>query len=256
LAKCPPIPVVWHRELPSAPTSARIKRDSLGDWYVSFVVVVDDVILPLNGRSLGIDWGVKEIATGSDPDYDLPHPEHGKAAAAGLAKYQRRMARRKPASRGYKHAKLQAARAHKKVARQRQHTARVWAKRVVADHGLIAVEDFKPKFLAGSTMARKAADGLIGGTKRELVSIAQRAGRSVVMVPPAYTTQTCSDCGSRTKDRLTLRDRTFVCTSCGLTASRDRNAAKTILAQGKANLASVDTVSQDRLPSGEFALAS
>jgi putative transposase len=33
---------------------------------------------------------------------------------------------------------------------------------VVEDHQLIAVEDFRPRFPARSTMARKAADAAIG----------------------------------------------------------------------------------------------
>lgn len=260
LAKCPPIPVVWSRELPSVPTSVRVFQDSLGHWYASFVVEVEQNTLPQSDNSVGIDWGVTAIATASDPAYDLAHPQYGKRNSANLAKYQRRMARRKPTrgqsgSRGYKHAKRQAAKAHKKVSRQRQHTARVWANRVVADHGLIAVEDFKPKFLAKSTMARKAADGVIGGAKRELISIARRAGRSVVIVAPAYTTMTCSSCSARTKQRLPLSQRTFVCTDCGLIADRDRNAAKTILAQGESNLASADDVRQFGLPSGERLVA-
>jgi putative transposase len=38
----------------------------------------------------------------------------------------------------------------------RVHAARVWVQHVVADHQVIAVEDFKPAFLTRSTMVRKA----------------------------------------------------------------------------------------------------
>lgn len=255
------IPVVWHRELPNDPTSVRIHQDSLGHWYASFVVQVEDETLPATGGKVGFDWGVSTIATASDPEFDLESPVYGLTASKELAKYQRRMARRKPkrgqaGSRRYKHAKRQAAKLHKKVARQRQHTARVWAKNVVANNDVIAVEDFKPKFLAKSTMARKAADNAIGIAKQELISRAQRAGRTVVMVPPAYTTMTCSACRTRTKNRLSLSERIFVCESCGLIDGRDRNAAKTILAQGETLLASVETVSHAALPSSELLRAS
>jgi putative transposase len=54
------------------------------------------------------------------------------------------------------------------MAAQRQGPARKWAKRVARDHDVIAVEDFKPKFLAKSTMAKKAADASTGATKRAL----------------------------------------------------------------------------------------
>lgn len=247
VAKCPPIPVVWHRELPSKPTSVRVYRDSVGHWYASFVVRRAVEPVPETTGAIGIDWGVKTTATTTDPAYDLPYAGHAKAAADGLAKYQRRMARRAPkpgqkASNGYRRAKHDAAKLHKKVARQRQHTARVWARKVVADHQVIAIEDFKPKFLAKSTMARKAADAAIGATKATLVEYGQRAGRTVVLAPPAYTTTTCSNCDARAKHRIALGVRTFECSACGFRACRDLNAARTILAQAERTLAGVDDI--------------
>lgn len=66
-----------------------------------------------------------------------------------------------------------------KVARQRQDGARKWAKHVVEQHDKIAVEDFKPKFLAKSTMAKKAADAAISATKTELIWMAAKHGRQL-----------------------------------------------------------------------------
>lgn len=128
------------------------------------------------------------------------------------------------------------------MARQRQDTVRKWAIKVVADHGFLAVEDFKPRFLAKSRMARKSADGVIGATKATLIEYAQRAGRKVVLVPPAYTTMTCSGCGARAKSRLLLSERVFVCDSCGMVQDRDRNAARVILDRAGLNPAGVETV--------------
>ncbi|MER5485428.1 transposase, partial [Streptomyces sp. NPDC002812] len=88
--------VVWSRELPTDPSSVRIHRDSLGHWYASFVVRTEPQPLPSTGAAIGIDWGVKETATTTSDDHDLPHPEHGRKAAGKLAGYQRMMARRKP----------------------------------------------------------------------------------------------------------------------------------------------------------------
>ena len=100
-------------------------------------------------------------------------------------------------------------------------------------------------------MARKAADAAIGATKRELIERGTRAGRKVVLVPPAYTTMTCAECGTRAKERLTLAERTFRCTACGNTADRDRNAARVILAMAERGHAGADDVRHaPRLPSG------
>ncbi len=176
------LPVVWSRQLAAGPSSVRVYRDSIGHWYASVVVQRDGRALPACDQSIGIDWGVRAVATTTDPEYDLPHPEHGRRAAKELAHRQRTMARRKPArgqraSHGYLGAKRAAAKLSKKIARQRQDTARKWATKVVANHGVLAVEDFKPKFLAKSRMARKSADGAVGTTKATLIEYAQRAGR-------------------------------------------------------------------------------
>ncbi|AZS76254.1 transposase [Streptomyces lydicus] len=228
------VTVVWSREVPELPSSARVYRDSLGHWYVSFVVPTMTEALPETGRVIGIDWGVKETATTTSDDHDLPHPQHGKNAAQRLAYYQRMMAGRKPkkgqpGSNGYKAAKKQTAKLHKKVARQRQDTARKWAKRVVRDHDALAVEDFKPKFLAKSTMARKAADAAIGATKQALVEMARKHGRAVHLVHPAHTTMDCAQCGARTKHALPLSERTYACTACGAVSPRDKNSARVML---------------------------
>ncbi|HEY9305850.1 MAG TPA: transposase [Mycobacterium sp.] len=246
------IPVVWSRELPSDPSSVRVYRDSIGHWYASFVVRRDDQPMPWCQRTIGIDWGVRAVATTTDPQYDLRHPEYGERARTELARRQRTMARRKPArgqpaSKGYLSAKRAVAKLSKKVARQRQDRARKWATKVVANHGSLAVEDFKPQFLSKSRMARKSADGAIAAIKATLIEYAQRAGRKVVLVPPAYTTMTCSACGTRAKSPLPLSQRVFVCGSCAVIQDRDRNAARVILARAGLNPAGAEAVRHSSL---------
>lgn len=250
--------VVWSRELPAEPSSVRIYRDSLGHWYASFVVSVETQFLPSTGQCIGIDWGVTETATTTSDAHDLPHAEHGRKAAEKLARYQRMMARRKPArgqaaSKGYAEARRWGARTHKKVARQRQDAARKWAKRVVADFDQIAVEDFRPKFLAKSTLARKAADAAISATKHELISMARKHGRVIHLVDPAHTTMDCGHCGARAKRRLPLSERTYTCTTCGVASPRDKNSARVMLVRAGLNPAGVDRVRPDCPPDGRAA---
>ncbi|MET7666197.1 transposase [Streptomyces sp. NPDC005463] len=226
--------VVWSRDLPADPSSVRVYQDSVGHWYCSFVVPAEVQPLPETGAVIGVDWGVKETETTTSDTHDLPHAEHGKKSAAKLARYQRMMSRRKPqrgcaGSKGYREAKWQTAKVHKKVARQRQDTARKWAKKVVRDHDALAVEDFRPKFLAKSTMAKKAADAAISATKQALVEMGRKHGRAVHLVHPAHTTMDCAQCGARTKHALPLSMGTYACTACGAVSPRDKNSARVML---------------------------
>lgn len=239
--------VVWSHDLPSPPSSVRVFRDSLGHWYAAFVVSAQIDPLPATGRAIGVDWGVSETATTTSDAHDLPHAQHGKTAAKRLARHQRAMARRKPvngeaASRRYRAMRHQAAKLQKKVARQRQDTARKWAKAVVRDHDVIAVEDFRPKFLATSSMARKAADEAIGATRQALLEMGRKHGRDVRLVNPAHTTMDCATCGARAKHALPLSERTYTCMSCGAVSSRDKNSARVMLVRAGLSPAGADGV--------------
>ncbi|MEV8532012.1 transposase [Streptomyces sp. NPDC051211] len=247
------VSVVWSRDLPKPPSSVRIYRDSLGHWYASFVVATTTEALPATGRDIGIDWGVQETATTTSDTHDLPHAQHGKTAAQRLARYQRMMARRrppkgKPGSKGYREAKRQTAKLHKKVVRQREDTGRKWAKSVVRDHDRLAVEDFRPKFLAKSTMAKKAADASISATKQALIHMARKHGRELHLVNPAHTTMDCAQCGARAKHALPLSERTYTCTACGAVSPRDKNSARVMLVRAGLNPAGADRARPDGPP--------
>ncbi|MFB6515640.1 RNA-guided endonuclease InsQ/TnpB family protein [Streptomyces virginiae] len=239
--------VVWSRELPSAASSVRVYRDSLGHWYASFVVATTVEALPATGQAVGVDWGVKETATTTSDDHDLPHAQHGKTASQKLARYQKLMARRRtpknrPDTSGYRKARRAAAKVHKKIARQRQDAGRKWAKTVVRDFDQIAVEDFRPKFLAKTTMARKAADAAIGAVKAALIEQARKHGRTLYLVHPAHTTMDCAQCGARAKHALPLSERTYTCTACGAVSPRDKNSARVMLVRAGLNPAGADLV--------------
>ena len=255
------IPVVWSRDLPSTPKSVRVSQDTLGHWYASFVVDVEHRVLPAVGDNLaiGIDWGVRETATTARVnlrsgdvddtiDFDLPHAEHGKRAASELALAQRTMARRRrprghTQSHGYRLARYQAAKIAAKLARQRKDDSRKWAKRLVEAHDHIAVEDFRARFLASTTMARKAADGAIATAKAELIWQAVKAGRDLKLVNPANTTTDCGNCGARAKHRLPLGERTYTCERCKHVRPRDKNSAIVMVARAGFSPADVEGVS-------------
>ncbi|MDI3418435.1 RNA-guided endonuclease InsQ/TnpB family protein [Streptomyces luteolus] len=204
--------VVWSRELPEQPSSVRVYQDATGAWYGSFVVQATTDPLPETGRAIGVDWGVKELATTTSDAHDLPHPQHGRKA-----------------------------------------TARKWAKLAVRDHDTLAVEDFRPRFLAKSTMARKAADASIGAAKRALLEMARKHGRIVHLINPAHTTMDCAQCGARAKHALPLSERTYACTACGTVSPRDKNSALVMLARAGLNPADAEGARPGRTPCGQAA---
>lgn len=236
------IPVVWSRELPSQPKSCVVTCDAVGNWSVSFVVRREKEAFPPSKEAIGIDWGVAEVATTTDHNFNLSCGNHTRNNADVLTAASRKLARAKPGSNRRKKAKRRVAKIHLGIARQRRDRAFKWARKIVTAFGKIAVEDFRPAFLSKSTMAKKASDGAVGMTKQILISMAEAAGRTVALIAPAFTTMECSECGSRNKTRLSLSMRTFVCDACGHTGNRDENAACVIRLRAGFNPANVDDV--------------
>jgi putative transposase len=98
---------------------------------------------------------------------------------------------------------------------------------IVRRFGVIAVEDLKVAGLASSMLAKPIHDAGWRLFLRILAVIAEEAGRQLVAVGPAGTTQRCSGCGAHVPK--TLKQRWHECTSCGLKLGRDENAARNIL---------------------------
>ena len=238
------IPVVWSRKLPVEPKSVRVYQDAAGWWWASFVVDVDEAARPReNDDAIGIDWGVKTPATTTNTDFNLGYTPRVKDNAKALAKYQKRMNRHRKAKRweDYNRAKKRAAKLHRRVKNQRKEQSRKWAQRVAKNHSIIAVEDFKPKFLmANKKLAKKASENAIGMVKCKLVEAAKTYGCNLILVDPKYTTMDCSHCGARLKTRLELHVRTFHCEHCGMTLDRDVNAARNMLIRAGFNPADDD----------------
>ncbi len=83
-------------------------------------------------------------------------------------------------------------------------------------------------------LAKAIADA---GWRKFLVMLQYKGnlyGKTVVLVPPQYTTQTCSTCGyaMKGKEHLTLRDREWECPNCHTSHKRDQNAAQNIMQRG------------------------
>ncbi|MEV1249331.1 transposase, partial [Nonomuraea sp. NPDC049750] len=77
---------------------------------------------------------------------------------------------------------------------------------------------------------------------------ATRAGIAFVLVDPAYTSQTCPECGCVTRANRPARDR-FVCTRCGLAGHADHIAARNIATRGIAGWAAINQPHATGLPS-------
>jgi len=238
----------WHRPLPADATIKTVtaKREA-GRWFVCFSVEMrEPEPMPACDVAAGIDVGLTTFAVLSD-GREIANPRHFRTAERRLRIAQRKLARRKERSRRRLKARQEVARVHIHVANQRRdfHHKRTLA--LVRDYGLIAVEDLNFKGLAGSMLAKSVHDAGWSQFIAILSSKAECAGRTLVKVNPAGTTQDCSACGAHVPK--TLSERWHSC-ACGLSIGRDLNAARNVLHHTQGLGWSLQAITVDRYSFG------
>jgi putative transposase len=193
--------------------------------------------LPEIGQPVGIDVGLKTCATLSDGQ-EVANPRFFRAEEKTLAKVQRRLSTEEKGMTDRARRRRIVARAHERIAWRRSDFTHQYSRRIVNQFDLIAVEDLSVNRMAHNHCLAKSIHDAAWSQFADLLSYkAAWAGRKYVAVNPAYTSRDCSRCGHRKTD-LTLADRTYTCSCCGVVLDRDLNASLTILRLGQQSLAS------------------
>jgi putative transposase len=96
---------------------------------------------------------------------------------------------------------------------------------------LVVYEDLKVKNLVRNRhLAKSISDAAWSQFTGWVDYYSKVFGTWAITVPPHYTSQDCSVCGTRVQKSLSTR--THKCHECGATMHRDHNAAKQILIKG------------------------
>jgi putative transposase len=217
------------------PAMVIISRESDGRWYVTFTAdTAAPAPLTETGRAVGVDLGVTDFAVTSDGQR-VANPRHLERKARSLTRYQRRLACRRKGSANRAKAAAKVARAHRKVRNARAdflHRASTW---LIRTADLIVIEDLAvASMIRNRHLARAISDCGWGEFRRQLEYKCQRYSRRLVVIDRWYpSSKMCSVCGHLLAE-LSLCTRHWTCPSCGTRHDRDINAAKNILAAGRA----------------------
>jgi putative transposase len=200
---------------------------------------------------VGLDFGAKtSIMPSIGPAIELP---------ARIGRYERRIkrlqqavSRKRRGSNNRRKAVARVAECHRRIAAIRRDFLHQKSTELVRHNGLIAIEDLQVKAMTASAAGTIEAPGknvrAKAGLNRSILrngwSMARSMlqykaawrGSTLVAVPPAYTSQTCSCCGHVAAQNRTTQA-LFECVECGHTENADRNAARNILLRAKQMLA-------------------
>jgi putative transposase len=224
LSKIGRVAVRWSRPLEGTPKTVTISKEADG-WYVCISCAEVPVhLLPLTGHETGIDLGLESFVTLADGTM-IHNPRCYRRAERRLKTAQRKVSRRKKGSNRRRKAVQLLAKAHQTVQRQRHDFQHKTALALVRQYDTIYHEDLQTaNMLKNHHLAKSIADAGWSGFLSILSFKAACAGRSVVAVPPAYTSQICSGCGVIVSKGLSVRWHS--CPDCGTSLHRDHNAAK------------------------------
>ncbi len=243
LAKIGQVKAKLHRRPWGELKTCTVRRIN-GKWFACLCQEVEAEHLPPSEEAVGIDVGLKTFAALSNGEF-IENPRFFRKEEKALAKAQRKLSKQKRGSRERKKARKVVSRIHERIRNRRHDFCHQNARRIVNRFGVIAVEKLSVKNMLGNhSLAKSIADAAWSQFRSVLTSKAENAGREVIAVNPAYTSQDCSGCGyrpdgleGRTKKKLS--DRWHLCPMCGLSLDRDTNAAVNILALGQQSLATV-----------------
>lgn len=215
-----------HREVPEAAVvrTATVQRIH-EKWYLSLVVKLpSNGRFPSSGSSVGVDRGVTvpyALSTGEL----IQGPRARKMNASSVRRVSRTVARRQLGSSRQKKAYALLARQREREANRRRDFLHKLSRRLINEFDVITFEDLKVAQMVRRNrgLNREILDQGWGELVRMTSYKAEWAGRQVILVNPAYTSQTCFECGS--VDKKNRRAEGFLCLACGHSDHADLNAA-------------------------------
>lgn len=197
------------------------------DFYVKITVFVPKVKQSAPDKSIGIDFGCTTQLTLSNGDkiaYQVP-------VSKRVKKLDQSRARKVKHSKNYNKILRQRERAYQKVTNKRMEVKNQIVSKLTKNYKTICFQDESISAWSKSGHGKKIQFSAIGG----IISALQRKAETPIVVKKYFpSTQLCSHCGSRQK--IGLRERTYVCHSCGTTIDRDVNSAVNIEQEGLKSL--------------------
>ncbi len=222
-----PLDIAWSRPLPEDAKllSLTVSRDTANRYFVSILVETDVQPLKQVKAEVGIDVGIKTLATTSDGE-KIENARPLVRREKRLRILQRRLSRKVKDSNNRKKARFRVARLHTRISDIRRDTLQQFTTRIIRENQAIYVEGLNVAgMVKNHNLARHIADAAFGEIFRELEYKAGWYGRTYLALNRFFpSSKLCSSCGYLL-DELPLSVREWDCLVCGAHHDRDINAA-------------------------------
>jgi len=233
LSKLGNIKIKLHRPVEGKVKTCTVRRQN-GKWYVCLACEVESQPLPVTNNAVGIDVGLEKFAALSDGSF-VDNPRFFRKEEKALAKVQRKLSKQPKGSKERYKARKVVSRVHERIKNRRHNFVHQLSRKLIDENDVIVVEKLNTmNMLSNHYLAKSISDASWTQFRSVLTNKAASAGRVLLSVNPAYTSQDCSACGYRAKKPL--KERWHHCPMCGLSLDRDTNAAINILRLGLQSL--------------------
>ena len=213
-----------------------IKRDAVGDIYIYLVCDVSaQEVVERTGKIVGYDFGLKKFLTASDGK-DIESPLFFAQSSKIIKTKSKNLSHKQEKSHNRRRARLELARAYKKISNQRKDFHFKLARKVCKEYAEICFEDLNLKGMK-KLWGRKVSDLGFYSFIQILKYEASNFGTRIIFIDRYYaSSQICSECGYKNPEVKDFRIRNWKCPECGTEHDRDRNAAINIMRVGASTL--------------------
>ena len=227
------IEIRQHREVEGKIVNSTISKKPCGHYYIAIVVEKEIRKLKPNKKVVGIDLGIKDLATCSDGTR-FKNIKPYRTLERKLALLQRSHSRKVKGSKNREKARLKLARLYERIGNIRSNHLHQITHRIVSENQTIILEDLNIRgMMKNRRLAKSIADVSLYEFVRQITYKGEWAGRTILFVDRWYpSSKTCFHCGF-VNQNLTLNDREWECPGCGRILDRDFNASQNIEREGQ-----------------------
>ena len=213
---------------PGTDLTKAILTQRTGDYYIKITCYEDKVPKLATGKSVGLDFGIKDnIITSDGEKYNFSFPEPKQ-----LKKVSRKVNKAKKGSKNRYKKRLALQREYYKLGCRKKDTCNKFINYLTTTYDNICIQDENIVAWKGSQMkgwGKRIQYSIMGG----IISALKKRPETHIVERSVPTTQLCPKCG--TLNKHTLEQRIYTCT-CGYTCDRDIHAANNILMIGLRNV--------------------
>jgi len=184
--------------------------------------------IPFEKKSVGIDLGLKTLATLSD-GMEFENQKLLRSELKRLKALNRGLSRKQIGSNRWWKQKNKIAVFHQRIANRRADIIHKMTTAIAGTYHFVGMEDLNVKgMVRNRRLALSVSDAALGEVARQLQYKKQWVGGTLQKVGRFYaSSKTCNDCGHINQDLL-MSDTKWTCGGCGTINNRDWNASKNI----------------------------